>query len=910
MFDVCSVGTPPCSITVTAPNGGETLNKESPYDITWFSSGSSGAVNIDLYQGGSFHSSIASVTPDDGLHSWTPPAALAAGTDYRIRVTDSAVPSCWDDSNADFSIAGPAVAATWARTYGGLGNDFGNSIQQTSDGGFIVTGSTDFGAGWWDAWVLKLNALGEVTWEKTYGGDDFDWGESVLQTSDGGFIVAGGTRSFGVSGGADNFWILKLDALGNIACGESDCTDGNDNDLDGLIDEEWQRIYGTADSSERAWSIQQTSDGGFIVAGQKQESLFVADDDFWVLKLDAYGNVGSSFPGTWQKSYGGAASEIAYSIQQTSDGGYIVAGRTEDGGGPGFPDFWVLKLDAGGNIACGESDCTDGNDNDLDGLTDEEWQKTYGGTSGEIAYSIQQTCDDINCTNGIDDDGDGYTDERGYVVAGQTQSFGASSPNSPDIWVLKVDTFGNILWQKTYGGSMGDGAYSIQQTPDGNYIVAGRTSSFGAGSFDFWVLKLDAWGNIACGESDCGDGNDNDLDGLTDEGWQKTYGGSYWEQTASIRETSDGGFVVAGSTEYAPTSYDDFWILKLDTYGNIDSSCPFTIGNTDISGDGGATVVVTSPTVTVTDTTDTSALTPVSGVESEAAVNEQCSGAACTVVSDIVPDAPTLCAGDSVTLDANPSGGTPPYTYLWSTGEVTRMINVAPVAPTTYTVAVADAGGCSASSSETVTVEQCPDPVPSLTYSGSTASDCGNNDGVIDQRERIDLSVELENLGDADAYNVGGVLSTPTKGIIVISDTASFPDIPAGLSKTSLEPFVFRVKANVPCGTVIDFTLDFSYEDASGDLFSDSASFQLQVGTGGTPVCNPNCGCPPISAKGDTDANGCADGLDLMRLARSFGSVCGEGDFLNDADLDDNDWVDGNDLDALIKHFGNGCGAP
>ncbi len=214
-----------------------------------------------------------------------------------------------------------------------------------------------------------------------------------------------------------------------------------------------------------------------------------------------------------------------------------------------------------------------------------------------------------------------------------------------------------------------------------------------------------------------------------------------------------------------------------------------------------------------------------------------------------------------------------------------------------------------------MTAEQCADTFenydyPHLAYSSSIVSDCGNYDGVIDQREKIELSVALESLGAADAYGVGGVLSTPTKGIRMVSDTASFSDAPSGFTGTSLDPFVFDVKASVSCGSVIDFTLDLIYEDASGELFSDSASFQLQVGEGGTPVCNPNCGCPPVSSKGDTDANGCTDGLDLMRLARSFGSACGEGDFINDADLDESDWVDGDDLDTLVGNFGNGCGAP
>ncbi len=188
-----------------------------------------------------------------------------------------------------------------------------------------MAGETEsFGAGIYDVWILKLDANGNVVWQKTYGGADYDHAYSIQQTSDGGYIVAGETWSswsFGAERNGDA-WVLKLDANGNV---------------------QWQKRYGGADSDIASF-IQQTSDGGYIVAGRTD--YFGAGDfdfDVWVLKLDANGNV------QWQKRYGGPGWDWASSIQQTSDGGYIVAGYT-DSFGAGYFDVWVLKLDASGNV--------------------------------------------------------------------------------------------------------------------------------------------------------------------------------------------------------------------------------------------------------------------------------------------------------------------------------------------------------------------------------------------------------------------------------------------------------------------------------------------------------------------------------------------------------------------------------
>jgi len=369
---------------------------------------------------------------------------------------------------------GLAYGLEWAKSYGGNGNEEAYSIQQTSDGGYIVAGYTNsFGAGHNDAWVLKLDKYGNVEWQKAYGAAVFDHANTIQQTTDGGYIVIGGTSSFG-AGGVD-LWVLKLNSYGNI---------------------QWEKSFGGI-NWDYGYSVQQISNGGYIVAGVTS-SFNQGNYDFWLLQLDSNGNV------VWQKIYSRPYADFAYSIQQTSDGGYIVAGSTRtfvDGG----EDVWVLKLDSDGDIV---------------------WQKTYGGSGNDYAYSIQQTSD------------------GGYIVAGYTNSFGAGYD---DIWVLKLNSEGDVEWQKTYGAAGFDYANSIQQTSDGGYIVIGETHSFGAGGSDVWVLKLDSNGNVL---------------------WEKTYGGYYTEYAKFVRQTSDGGYIVAGYTNsFGPGG--EFWVLKLNADGDI-----------------------------------------------------------------------------------------------------------------------------------------------------------------------------------------------------------------------------------------------------------------------------------------------------------------------------------------------------
>ncbi len=248
------------------------------------------------------------------------------------------------------SIFAQAPSIQWQKCLGGTSNDRAYSIHQTSDGGFIVAGETSSYDGdvlenhggdmsgnheSYDVWIVKLNSLGNILWQKCLGGTGGDYATSIQQTNDSGFIVAGYTRSNNgnVSGNHGNFdyWVVKLNYLGNI---------------------QWQKCLGGT-NIDRTNSIQQTSDSGFIVAGYTESNNGDVSGnhgsyDVWIVKLNSLGNI------LWQKCLGGTNIDIAYSIQQTSDSGFIVAGYTESNNGDvsgnhGNSDYWLVKLNSSGD---------------------------------------------------------------------------------------------------------------------------------------------------------------------------------------------------------------------------------------------------------------------------------------------------------------------------------------------------------------------------------------------------------------------------------------------------------------------------------------------------------------------------------------------------------------------------------
>ncbi len=307
----------------------------------------------------------------------------------------------------------------WHNTFGGNNDDEGYAVKQTSDGGYIIAGLTNsFGSGLKDIYLVKTDQLGNLVWERTFGGSNDDEGYSVLQTNDGGYIVAGVTSSF--SFGGRDIYLVKTDPSGNSL---------------------WQKNLGGL-SSDGAWDIEHTSDGGFIIAGWTFSHGPGFLGNAWLVKTDSLGNQ------QWHRAFGGTGVDRTYSVQQTTDGGFILTGYT-DSFGAGLYDMLLIKTDNFGN---------------------QQWIKTFGGSGRDYGNYVQQTMD------------------GGYIVVGYTLSFGAGGD---DVYLVKTDSSGNLQWFKTYGGSSSDVGYSVIETPDGGYVITGHTLSFGAGVHDVWLIRID-----------------------------------------------------------------------------------------------------------------------------------------------------------------------------------------------------------------------------------------------------------------------------------------------------------------------------------------------------------------------------------------------------------------------------------
>ncbi len=308
------------------------------------------------------------------------------------------------------------ILAWWSRTFGGGDDDEGFSVQQTPDGGYIIAGYTwSFGQPG-GLWLIKTDAGGNKVWDRTLGGD---YGSEVRRTQDGGYIIAG---VYYPSGKPYDAWLVKTDETGNNV---------------------WDKSFGGG-LDDHGYSALQTSDGGYVMAGTY--SLGQGDFDVWLIKTDSVGNQ------VWDRMFGGHGGDWGRTVQQTSDGGYVVVSTTESYGA-GSSDAWLVKTDSVGHRI---------------------WDETYGGSGEDDAYSVQQTSD------------------GGYVIVGSTMSAGAGSS---DAWLTKTDSMGKKVWERTFGGKLDDGACSVQQTSDGGYVIAGETQSFGAGGYDAWLIRTDGNGD-------------------------------------------------------------------------------------------------------------------------------------------------------------------------------------------------------------------------------------------------------------------------------------------------------------------------------------------------------------------------------------------------------------------------------
>ena len=364
----------------------------------------------------------------------------------------------------------------WEKTYGSPGYERAHSLVATSDGGYAIAGGKyPSDAEEADLWLVKTDSFGNVDWTRTYGGPDYDFVHSLVETSDGGYAMAGDTGPYS----ATDFWLVKTNESGNLI---------------------WNQTYGGRWSEEengydRAQSLVETSDGGYAIAGYSGQWA----STLHLIKTDALGNM------EWNQTYASKMSgfpslirPITCSMVATSDQGYALAGNFDF-------DFWLIKTDVSGNV---------------------EWNQTYGGSAYDFACSLVTTSDKgyalagYSCVSGpngvgkfcvvkIDEfgsmlwnqtygDGDAWAwslvavSDGGYAIAGTT----TSSASGEDFWLVKIDEFGNMEWNQTYGGTGIDRAYSLVETLDGGYAIAGDTYSFGAGIVDFWLVKTDEKGVI------------------------------------------------------------------------------------------------------------------------------------------------------------------------------------------------------------------------------------------------------------------------------------------------------------------------------------------------------------------------------------------------------------------------------
>lgn len=347
----------------------------------------------------------------------------------------------------------------------------------------------------------------EISWQRCFGGSQDESARSIRQTFDNGYILAGYTRS--VDGdiisyqGADDFWILKTDSAGNL---------------------QWQKNFGGS-TDDRAYSVIQTSDSGYIAVGETwSDDGDVSGNngarDYWVIRLDDSGNL------LWQKCLGGTGWEFAYDVVQTPDGGFVVGGSSESniGGSHGYFDYMIFKLDASGN---------------------QQWVRAFGGTNNEMLTSMIMSHD------------------NGIVITGYSDSYDgdiSASHGWNDVWIVKTDLNGTLLWEKSLGGSIADEAGSIILTSDHGFILAGSSESddgdltMNNEMLDYWVVKMDSAANIQ---------------------WQKSFGGAHYDWGMDVLETKTNRYAVVGTT----ASFEgevlfnhgvyDFLVLMLDSAGNV-----------------------------------------------------------------------------------------------------------------------------------------------------------------------------------------------------------------------------------------------------------------------------------------------------------------------------------------------------
>ncbi len=369
------------------------------------------------------------------------------------------------------TITNYAQQLTFQKTYGSTKSDDGKAIRQTTDGGYIIAGQIHtLTADSVNLYLIKTDVNGDTLWTRVLGDSLSDWANAVQQTTDGGYIVAGGTFSYGANN--ELIFINKFDATGNLS---------------------WSKAIGGSNIND-AYNVRQTTDGGYIICGVTL-SYGAGGGDLYLIKTNSNGDT------TWTHTYGGAIGlEYGSSLQQTSDGGYIAAGYTSSFGTA--TDIYLVKTNNLGHI---------------------QWTKSIGGAGYDRANSIIETSD------------------GGYMMGGYTGSFGAGGH---DALLVKIDINGTVLWSKAYGTAGAERVYAVKQTNDGGFILSGLTSSNGG---DIYLIKTDSAGMV---------------------NWSKSFGGANNDWAWDVIQANDGGYVtIRGSANFGAGN-GDIYMVKTDSMGN------------------------------------------------------------------------------------------------------------------------------------------------------------------------------------------------------------------------------------------------------------------------------------------------------------------------------------------------------
>lgn len=363
----------------------------------------------------------------------------------------------------------------WSKTYGGHDFENGYSAKQTSDGGYVLLGTTfSYGSENGNIWLLKTDSNGDTLWTKTIG--DTTKGYAVIQTSDGGYALTGTQGPFS----SYKSMLIKTNNQGDIL---------------------WTKLYGDL-KQFRAIGLEQTDDGGFILSGYYFSGVtnIYSNQDIYLIKTDSLGNT------LWSKTYGGSGLDSG-TAKKTSDGGYIISGQTTSFGNA--VQLWLIRTDD---------------------IGDTLWTRVIGDTGNEQGRAIE-------------------TSDNGFIIVGKKTEFSIGSP--ADVWIVKTDFAGNILWTKTYGGNEHDAATSVEETPDNGFIIGARTQSHGNGETDYWLLRTDNLGDTL---------------------WTRTFGGELNEYPGECHQTTDGGYIFMGYSESFGNGNHDLWLIKLDADGLLQKS--------------------------------------------------------------------------------------------------------------------------------------------------------------------------------------------------------------------------------------------------------------------------------------------------------------------------------------------------